>query len=212
MTPHVSTDFEKSKKLTKVLEEVKATIVEQSVLENKAALEVSTILSLPKEPEEENIIVATTQTKCSECGQPGPVQPKRRGRKPKQLSAESSLNTSSVIATKIKRKLFKKRGVRKRKVGRPRTKHLTQVLNIKPILSDNIVDDVELPCVNSEIVENESECNKTTYNETIESVIRTVCSESEPLPPLKEHDNEILGLDSGDEEPVKKRRRSAKTR
>ncbi|XP_063433141.1 uncharacterized protein LOC134715130 isoform X2 [Mytilus trossulus] len=211
VTPHVSTDFEKSKKLTKVLEEVKATIVEQSVLENKAALEVSTILSLPKEQEEENIIVATTQTKCSECGQPGPVQPKRRGRKPKQLSAESSLNTSSVIATKIKRKLFKKRGVRKRKVGRPRTKHLTQVLNIKPILSDDIVDDVELPCVNSEIVENESECNKTTYNETIESVIRTVCSESEPLPPLTEHINEIQGLDSGDEEPVKKRRRSAKT-
>ncbi|XP_052100280.1 histone-lysine N-methyltransferase ASH1L-like isoform X2 [Mytilus californianus] len=210
VTPHVSTDFEKSKKFTKVLEEVKATIVEQSVLENKAVLEVSTILSLPKDLEEENIIVATTQTKCSECGQPGPVQPKRRGRKPKQLSAESSLNTSSAIATKIKRKLFKKRGVRKRKVGRPRTKHLTQVLNIKPILSDDIVNDVE-PCVNSEIVENESECNKTTYNKTIESVIRTVCSESEPLPALTELDNEMLGLDSGDDEPVRKRRKSAKT-
>ncbi|CAC5407999.1 ASH1L [Mytilus coruscus] len=183
VTPHVSTDFEKSKKFTKVLEEVKATIVEQSVLENKAV--------------SENV---DNQGQYNQ----------KKGRKPKQLSAESSLNTSSAIATKIKRKLFKKRGVRKRKVGRPRTKHLTQVLNIKPILSDDIVDDVE-PCVNSEIVENESECNKTTYKETIESVIRTVCSESEPLPALTEQDNEMLGLDSGDDEPVRKRRKSAKT-
>ncbi|CAG2223928.1 ASH1L [Mytilus edulis] len=67
----------KLKKLTKVLEEVKATIVEQSVLENKAALEVSTIYLAERTRRGEHYC-GNNSTKCSECGQPGPVQPKRR--------------------------------------------------------------------------------------------------------------------------------------
>lgn len=208
MTPHVSTDFEKTKKVTKILEEVK-TLVEEPVLNIKPVEELSTVLSVPKDVVKECIIDETTQTKCSECGQPGPIQPKRRGRKPKRLLAESSLNSPSVIASKIKRKLFRKRGIRRKKVGRPRTRDRVKITAKEPIVSREVID-TEQSYVNSEIIKNESLCNKDTYVDTIESVIRTVCSESEPLPVPIGHDAELLGLDSGDEETGRKRRRGHK--
>jgi hypothetical protein len=66
VTPHVSTDFEKTKKVTKILEEVK-TLVEEPVLNIKPVEELSTVLSVPKDVVKECIIDETTQTKCSEC-------------------------------------------------------------------------------------------------------------------------------------------------
>lgn len=214
VTPHVSTD---SRKAIKVQEEVKSVVEEQpvllhQVLNNKPVEELTAgqVLSIPRVSDVEAVTNEPTQTKCSECGQPGPVQPKKRGRKPKHLT-DSSLNTSSVIASKIKRKLFKKRGIRKRKVGRPRTKHLLTDSKNKCHSVEGIID-TEISHNESNLVDKDLLCNNDALYDRTKTVIRTVCSESEPLPALKGEENEVVGPDSCDEEPARKRRKSAKTR
>lgn len=181
---------------------------------------------------------------CSQCSQlqSEVPQPKRRGRKPKYACVESnsSPNTSATAATnyssnssvagRIKKKLLQKGRRIVRKVGRPRTKHLTEnndnknttstvqgqkkygrfkkILHRKKSHSrlkhNGEAGKTQVESANSHSQDEKGmEVTLDSVDATIDSVIRSVCSEYEPLP-TKQQDDATSEGDVVTKEPKKR--------
>lgn len=141
---------------------------------------------------------------------------RKRGRKPgsvvlKDHSKVPSGQLSKSFAIKIKEKLLRGRK-KKRKVGRPRTRPLDQDPKVSKIIHRK-KSHARLPTSKSILHQAEGDlmCNNVTPNgdnvtNTIESVIRNVCSEYEPLPCKELKKSSVFGVDSDDEDYVPSKR------
>lgn len=149
---------------------------------------------------------------CVECIQlqsSSESQHRKRGRKPgsvllKDPSKVPLGQLSKSFATKIKEKLLRGRK-KKRKVGRPRTRPLEQDPKVSKIIHRK-KSHARLTYGKSLTHQAEEDlmCNNVASNgdnviSTIESVIRNVCSEYEPLP-FQGRKKSVSVLDSDDEE------------
>lgn len=141
---------------------------------------------------------------------------RKRGRKPgsvvlKDHSKVPSGQLSKSFAIKIKEKLLRGRK-KKRKVGRPRTRPLDQDPKVSKIIHRK-KSHARLPTSKPFLHQAEGDlmCNNVTpngdnVNNTIESVIRNVCSEYEPLPCKEQKKSSVFGVDSDDEDYVPSKR------
>ncbi|XP_056020790.1 uncharacterized protein LOC125649572 isoform X3 [Ostrea edulis] len=141
---------------------------------------------------------------------------RKRGRKPgssvsKDLGKMPAGQLSKSFATKIKEKLLRGRK-KKRKVGRPRIRPLEQDPKVSKIIHRKKSHaQLSHNKLHSHQMEGDVMCNNNVTSSrdsvinTIESVIRNVCSEYEPLP-SKERKKSVSGLDSDDEEYVPSKR------
>ncbi|XP_062595133.1 histone-lysine N-methyltransferase ASH1L-like isoform X1 [Saccostrea cucullata] len=141
---------------------------------------------------------------------------RKRGRKPGSSLSKDTCKVaigqfSKSFATKIKEKLLRGRK-KKRKVGRPRLRPLEDDPKVEKIVHRKKSHSRLSPSkLNPQPVEEDLVCNNVTADRdsvinTIESVIRNVCSEYEPLPSKEQKNSSVSYLDSDDEDYVPSKR------
>lgn len=156
--------------------------------------------SAKHESVKENVEQSHTETlSCTECSQlqaAAAILPKKRGRKPKHLSYPDTNPKSqpAMVAEKIKSRLLVKGKKKYGKVGRPRTssvnknqhKRFTKIVHRKK--SHSGLQDGQVPMETVQQQEIGDMCNTSSsdsVSETIDSVIRSVCSDNEQSPPQR---------------------------